>query len=166
LEAEGKLVTGKAILDPACHLVKVKQLAYQNKAFMKNSDAILALTCGDGVQVIKDGFPDKMVLPALDTLFLGEFERGGYFSQKCVLCGDCIIDKTDAVCPITMCAKGLLNGPCGGSKNRKCEVDRSTDCAWILIYERLKASRRIEDMESITGPRDYSLQLKPQKVII
>ncbi|MDD5504973.1 MAG: methylenetetrahydrofolate reductase C-terminal domain-containing protein [Candidatus Omnitrophica bacterium] len=166
LEAEGKVATGKAILDPACHLVKVKQFAYQNKDAIKGADAILALTCGDGVQAIKDGIMGKTVLPALDTLFLGEFERGGHFSQKCVLCGECIIDKTDAICPITMCAKGLLNGPCGGSKNKKCEVDREKDCAWILIYERLKVLRKLENMEKIACPRDYSLQSRPQKVIV
>ena len=83
------------------------------------ADAILALTCGDGAQSIKDANTDKEVIPALDTLFLGEVERGGHFSQKCLLCGECIIDMTDTLCPLTLCAKGLLNGPCGGSKNKK-----------------------------------------------
>jgi ferredoxin len=166
LKEKGKIVTGKAILDPACHMVKVKQFFYQNKDVINKTDAILALTCGDGVQAIKDGNYKKKVLPALDTLFLGEVERGGHFSQKCILCGDCIIDGTDAICPLTICAKGLMNGPCGGSKNKKCEVDKDRDCGWILIYERLKESKQLRNMKKIIKPMDHSKNLKPQKVII
>jgi len=166
LQGKGKTITGKAVLDPACHLVKVKQSFYQNKDILKSTDAILALTCGDGVQSIKDGDYKKDVLPALDTLFLGEVQRGGHFSQKCILCGDCIIDQTDGICPITICTKGLLNGPCGGSKNKKCEVDKDRDCGWILIYERLKEAKKLKNMKKITRPQDHSKNLKPQKVIL
>ncbi|TRZ51368.1 MAG: 5,10-methylenetetrahydrofolate reductase [Dehalococcoidia bacterium] len=166
LQEKGKIITGKTVLDPACHLVKVKQFFYQNKNILNKTDAILALTCGDGVQSIKDGDYKKNVLPALDTLFLGEVERGGHFSQKCVLCGDCIIDRTDGICPITICTKGLLNGPCGGSKNKKCEVDKDRDCGWILIYERLKESKKLKNMKKIAKPQDHSKNLKPRKVIL
>jgi ferredoxin len=166
LKENGRIVTGKAILDPACHLVKVKQLFYQERDVFNNTDVILSLTCGDGVQTIKDGDLKKKVVPALDTLFLGEFERGGRFSQKCILCGECIIEKTDALCPLTLCTKGLLNGPCGGSKNKKCEVDKERDCGWILIYERLKERKELKNMKRIVSPIDHSKNLKPQKAII
>jgi ferredoxin len=166
LKEKGRIITGRAVLDPACHLIKVKQLFYQNRHILNKTDAILALTCGDGVQSIKDGDLKKRVVPALDTLFLGEVERGGHFSQKCVLCGECIIDRTDAICPLTVCAKGLLNGPCGGSKNKKCEVDKDRDCGWILIYERLKESKGLKNMKKIVNPVDHSKNLKPQKVTI
>lgn len=166
LQEKGKIVTGKIVLDPACHLVKVKQFFYQNKNILNKTDAILALTCGDGVQSIKDGDHKKNVLPALNTLFLGEVERGGHFSQKCVLCGECIIDRTDGICPITICTKGLLNGPCGGSKNKKCEVDKDRDCGWILIYESLKESKKLKNMKRIAKPQDHSKNRKPQKVIL
>lgn len=166
LKEKGKTITGKAVLDPACHLVKVKQFFYQNRDTVSRTDAILALTCGNGVQSIKDGDCKKIVIPSLDTLFLGEVQRGGHFSQKCVFCGECIIDKTDAVCPLTVCAKGLLNGPCGGSKNKKCEVDKDRDCGWMLIYERLKESKSLKNMKKIAKPLDHSKNIKPQKLII
>lgn len=166
LNEAGLEVMGKAILDPACHLVKVKQLFHKNKKVFERTDAILVLACGDGAQVIKDGTKVKRVVPALETLFLGEVERGGYFTQKCILCGECIIDKTATICPLTVCTKGLLNGPCGGSKNEKCEVDNKRDCGWILIYKQLKESGDLDNMRHIYKPQDYSKQLKPQKVIL
>ncbi len=163
---EGFKITGSAILDPACHLVKVKQLFQKNKEVFKQADAVLVLVCGNGAQVIKDGTKAKKVVPALDTLFLGEIERAGHFSQKCVLCGECVIDRTGTICPLTVCTKGLLNGPCGGSKNGKCEVDKERDCGWILIYKSLKDSGELDNMRKIYKPRDYSKQLKPQKIIL
>jgi ferredoxin len=166
LTKEEKVVTGKAILDPCCHLVKVKQFYQQNKSAIEESDAILAMTCGDGVQSILDGTKGKRIFPALDSLFLGEVERGGHFSQKCILCGECVIDKTGGICPVTICSKGLLNGPCGGSKNEKCEVDKERDCGWIMIYKRLKDLGELDRMKTISGPKDYSQQLKPQRHIL
>jgi ferredoxin len=166
LKRSGKKVTGKIILDPACHLVKVKQAFVKNKKDILASDAVLSMACGDGAQVIMDGFKGKEVFPALDTLFLGEIERGGHFTQKCVLCGECIIDSTGGLCPLTVCTKGLLNGPCGGSKNEKCEVDKDRDCGWILIYKRLKETGNLKNMKRFIKPQDHSKQIKPQKVII
>jgi ferredoxin len=166
LEANGKVVTGTIVLDPACHLVKVKQFLYNNKDAITDTEAILALTCGNGAQTIKDGAPLKKVFPALDTMFLGEVQRGGHFSQKCILCGECIIDRTAGICPLTICTKGLLNGPCGGSKNQKCEIDKDRDCGWILIYNKLKESKSLANMKKINKPQDYSKQLKPQRVVL
>jgi ferredoxin len=164
LEAKGKTVTGKAVLDPACHLVKAKQFFYQNKAIIDRTDAILVMACGDGTQTVKDVAKVKNVFPALDTLFLGEVERGGSFSQKCILCGECIIDRTAGICPLTVCTKGLLNGPCGGSKMQKCEIDKNRDCGWIIIYKKLKESKSLSKMKVIHKPQDYSKQVKPQRV--
>jgi ferredoxin len=166
LKKEGKKVSGKATIDPACHLIKVKQFAYKNKKALSDSDAILSMTCGDGVQSIMDGTKGKKVFPALDTLFLGKLERGGHFVQKCILCGECILDKTAGICPVTVCSKGLLNSPCGGSKNGKCEIDRERDCGWALIYNRLKDTGELEKMKVFVEPLDHSKQIKPQKVIL
>ena len=165
LRKKGKIITGTAILDPACHLVKVKQFFQKNKKALLKSDALLVMACGDGTQVIIDGTKGMRAYTGLDTLFLGEIERGGHFSQKCVLCGECILDRTEGVCPITICAKGLLNGPCGGSKNGKCEIDKDRDCGWILIYNRLKANGNLDKMKKIIEPQDYSKQIKPQKIV-
>lgn len=166
LKKEGKRILGKAILDPACHLVKVKQFFQKNKKAVLESDLIVSMACGDGTQSLMDGTKGGKVVPALETLFLGELERGGHFIQKCILCGDCVLDKTGGICPITICTKGLLNGPCGGSKNEKCEVDRERDCGWILIYKRLRDIGELGKMKSITGPKDHSKELKPQKVVL
>jgi len=166
LRKKGKIITGTAILDPACHLVKVKQFFYKNKKILSKSDALLVMACGNGTQVIIDGTKGMRAYTGLDTLFLGEIERGGHFSQKCVLCGECILDKTEGICPITICTKGLLNGPCGGSKNGKCEIDKDRDCGWILIYNRLKANGNLDKMKKIIEPQDYSKQIKPQKIVI
>jgi hypothetical protein len=103
-------------------------------------EAILSLGCGVGVQTLADIFDDKPVLPGLDTMFMGmEDKSQGKLFERCKACGDCILAETGSICPITRCAKGLLNGPCGGTVNSKCEVYGYTrDCAWILIWTRLK----------------------------
>jgi hypothetical protein len=103
-------------------------------------EAILSLGCGVGVQTLADIYDDKPVLPGLDTMFMGmEDKSQGKLFERCKACGDCILDETGGICPITRCAKGLLNGPCGGTVNSKCEVYGYTrDCAWILIWMRLK----------------------------
>jgi len=166
LKKEGKKITGKAVLDPVCHLTKVKQFFHRNKDAITASDAMLSMACGDGAQSLMDGTKGGKVFPALDTLFLGEVERGGHFLQKCILCGDCVLDKTGSICPVTICTKGLLNGPCGGSKKEKCEVDRERDCGWILIYKRLKDIGEIDKMKRFIKPKDHSREIKPQKLVV
>jgi len=103
-------------------------------------EAILSLGCGVGVQTLADIYDDKSVFPGLDTMFMGMENRSqGKLFERCKACGDCILAETGGICPITRCAKGLLNGPCGGQVNGKCEVYGYTrDCAWILIWTRLK----------------------------
>jgi len=159
-------VSGKAVIDPACHLVKVKQLFVKNKDAILKSDAVIAMTCGDGAQTLADGSKGKPVVSGLDSLFLGEVERGGHFVQKCVLCGECVINETGGICPITICTKGLLNGPCGGSKKERCEIDKDRECGWLLIYKRLKDSGQIDKMRKIAKPQDHSKNTRPQKVIL
>lgn len=166
LEKKGKAVTGRAIIDPCCHLVKVKQFFQKNKEAIADSDAILVMACGDGAQSVMDGTRQKRVYPALDALFLGEVERGGVFTQKCIICSECVIGQTGGICPLTICSKGLLNGPCGGPKDQKCEVDRERDCGWLLIYNRLKDLGELNKMRSIKGPKDNSKTVRPQRMII
>lgn len=121
------------------------------------SDAILSLACGVGVQMLSDFYPGKIVLPALNTLFMGSNEEAGYWMERCLGCGDCMLDQTAGICPKTRCSKGLMNGPCGGSQDGKCEVDlEGLDCGWNLIYHRLKELNRINSMMEIMPPRDWS----------
>ena len=124
---------------------------------VKEADAILSLGCGVGVQAISERFPEIAVLPGLDTLFMGMPQEEGVWVERCSGCGNCLLDKTGGICPVTRCAKGLLNGACGGSKNGKCELNPEKDCAWILIYERLKKQGKLELIKEFRPPRDYQL---------
>jgi len=128
------------------------------KPQLDDVDAVLSLACGAGVQTIAELFPDLPVLPAQNTHFIGMEEReAGTLEARCDACGECLLALTAGICPVTRCAKGLLNGPCGGSKNGKCEVDAEKDCAWILIYERLKQQGKLDLLKEIRPPRDYQL---------
>jgi len=66
---------------------------------------------------------------------------------------------------VTICAKGLVNGPCGGTDDGKCEVSREKDCAWTLIYRRLEALGRLDDMRRILPPKSYQIQTHPRKMV-
>ncbi|MGB9628642.1 MAG: methylenetetrahydrofolate reductase C-terminal domain-containing protein, partial [Thermodesulfobacteriota bacterium] len=110
----------------------------QVRPFVGDYEAILSMACGAGVQYVAERYRSKPVFPAVNTSFLGVALEQGVWAERCQGCGTCILDKTGGICPIARCAKSLLNGPCGGSTNGKCEVDRETDCAWQLIIDRLK----------------------------
>ncbi len=122
----------------------------------KEVDAVLSLGCGVGVQAISERLPELLVLPGLDTEFMGMPQEEGVWIERCSGCGSCILDRTGGICPITRCAKSLLNGPCGGSVEGKCEVDPDTPCAWQLIYERLGALGQLDKLEEIEPPKDWS----------
>ena len=133
------------------------------KPQMDGVKAVLSLACGAGVQTVAELFPELPVFPAQNTHFIGVEDReGGILEERCVGCGDCLLVQTGGICPVTRCAKGLLNGACGGSKNGKCELNPEKDCAWILIYERLKKQGKLELLKEFRPPRDY--QLKGWKV--
>ena len=102
------------------------------------AEAIVGMACGDGVQTVADNI-QLPIYPANDTMFLGQVERVGMFHEYCRMCGDCVLGQTGGICPITKCAKSLVNGPCGSAKNGKCEVNPENDCAWIQIYNRMVA---------------------------
>jgi len=121
------------------------------------SGAVLSLACGAGVQMLAETFPDKIVLPGLNTLFMGSNEGSGYWLERCIGCGDCMLDLTGGICPKTRCSKGLMNGPCGGSQDGKCEVDpENLDCAWNLIYNKLKRVGLLDRLMENRPPRDWS----------
>lgn len=120
------------------------------------SDAVLSLACGAGVQLVAERFPDKVVLPGCNTTFLGVTEELGVWSERCAGCGDCILHKTAGLCPIARCSKQLLNGPCGGSMNGKCEISKDVDCVWQLIIDRLGKLDRLEVLEEIFPVKNWS----------
>jgi ferredoxin len=118
-------------------------------------DAILSLGCGIGVQTLAERFPDKRVLPALNTTFLGLPVEQGVWEERCQACGDCILDLTGGICPIARCSKQLLNGPCGGSQRGECEVNKDTPCAWQLIWERMAALGMLDRLMQVQPPKDW-----------
>ncbi|MDQ1372162.1 MAG: hypothetical protein QG582_1077 [Candidatus Thermoplasmatota archaeon] len=123
---------------------------------IEDSDLVLSMACSLGAQTIGDMYPKKLVFPALNTGIFGVPEEQGVWSEKCVGCGNCIIHTTGGICPIARCAKSMLNGPCGGSANGKCEVNLEVDCAWYAIHERLKVQNRMQLIEQVSPPKDWS----------
>jgi len=119
------------------------------------NDAILSLACGAGVQDIARRFPNVPVLPGLNTTFIGVMEKPGLFTEECTGCGDCVLATFGGICPVTRCAKKLLNGPCGGSKEGRCEVNPDTSCAWQLIIDRLQALGQLDNLKTYIPPKNW-----------
>jgi hypothetical protein len=165
LEKQGKTVTGWIVLDPSCHKLQVRSTLKKQKAALGEADAVLCMACGDGTQTVAN-FAKVPVYPANDTLFIGEVERIGHYSEACRACGECELGWTAGICPITRCAKSLLNGPCGGAKDGKCEINPENDCAWILIYKRLKELGMLDELLEIKEPKDYSKSANPKKLVV
>jgi ferredoxin len=128
-------------------------------------DAILSLGCGIGVQAIAERFPDMPVLPGVNTSFMGMAKELGVWDERCAACGDCRLEETAGICPITRCTKGILNGPCAGTKNGKCEVSKEMDCAWVLIYKRLERLQQLEKMRRYYPPRNFRAIPRPKRIV-
>ncbi|MBC7262978.1 MAG: methylenetetrahydrofolate reductase C-terminal domain-containing protein [Chloroflexi bacterium] len=128
-------------------------------------DAVLSLGCGIGVQAIAERFPDTPVLPGVNTSFMGMTSEWGIWDERCAACGDCRLDETAGICPITRCTKGILNGPCAGTKNGKCEANREIDCAWVLIYRRLERLGQLEKMRRYYPPRNFRTIPRPRRIV-
>ncbi len=120
------------------------------------ADVVVSLACGCGVQHMVSVFPEKVVYPGLNTTFMGVTEELGIWAERCLGCGDCVLELTGGVCPITRCSKSLLNGPCGGSADGKCEVDKSIPCGWQLIHDRLEAIGQLHRLDEVLPPKDWS----------
>ncbi len=119
---------------------------------MEGVDAVLSLGCGAGVQLIAEQFINIPIYPALNTKFVGTSHDRRVFIERCRSCGECRLGSTAGICPITRCAKGLQNGPCGGSENGMCETGNGRECAWCLIIERMKAQGRLHELEAFCEP--------------
>ncbi|MEW5707186.1 MAG: methylenetetrahydrofolate reductase C-terminal domain-containing protein [Actinomycetota bacterium] len=121
-----------------------------------NYQAIVSLACGAGIQGIARKFPEMPVLPGVNTKFIGFNEEFGYYTEQCKACGDCILHLTGGICPIARCAKGLLNGPCGGTNDGKCEIGSDKDCAWTLIYNQLERQGNLKQFKEIIAAKDFA----------
>ena len=167
LENQGKTVLGHCIPDAPCMAPQIKAELAKNIKFLREAEAVLVLACGLGAQSVKDN--DRLglvVLPACNTLFGAVMDSQGNFYEKCSLCGECVLDVTAGICPITLCAKGLLNGPCGGMDKGKCEVDKDKDCAWVLIYQELEKRKKIATLKEVQPAKDFKKALKPHKLLV
>ncbi|MGQ9693286.1 MAG: methylenetetrahydrofolate reductase C-terminal domain-containing protein [Thermodesulfobacteriota bacterium] len=164
LQERLKVVTGFLIIPVACDNLTEEAL-HQNLPAIKEAQGLLIMTCAFGVQTISR-YLDLPVIPALDTLFIGKEIGPGLFQEICRQCGECILGETGGICPVTSCHKGLVNGPCGGTNNGKCEIDRNKDCAWTLIYERLQKQGRLSAMRKFQPPKNYQVEPQPGRILI
>jgi len=131
-------------------------------------DVVLSMACGVGVQTLAEQFPDAIVYPALNTTFMGRPEERGIWSERCLGCGNCVLDKFGGVCPITRCSKNLLNGPCGGSANvRGAVATENIPCAWQLVYDRLERIGQLGRLMEVEPPKDWSTSRHggPRKIV-
>ena len=161
LSAKGKMVTGQTVVPVACDNLTRDFLSDYGEQ-INQANALLIMTCAFGVQTIARQLK-KMVVPALDTLFIGKETAVGLFDEICTQCGTCIIGETGGICPVTNCHKGLVNGPCGGTNHGKCEIDINKDCVWTLIYHRLQELGRLDSMRKYQKPRNHQGEPKPGK---
>jgi ferredoxin len=159
LEAAGKKVTGWMVMPTACDELTGEALRQEYDTIQK-ADCILALTCSTGVQTLVFHLKElKPVYPGLNTLFLGLEDRPGHFTELCLYCGNCVLGRTAAICPLVRCAKSLLNGPCGGSSGGKCEISKDVPCAWQMIHDRLAALGRLDELDDIVPVKDWSISV-------
>jgi ferredoxin len=134
---------------------------------IEDYDAVISLACGVGVQFMAEKYLRTPIFPGVNTCFMGVTEERGVWAERCQACGQCILGQTAGICPISRCAKRLLNGPCGGSTNGKCEINKEIDCAWQLIIDRLKELGRLDDYDVLVPIKDWSTERAggPRKVI-
>jgi ferredoxin len=161
-ELEGKNIKiGEATIERQCD----REFFDSIKDRASEYEAILSMACGAGVQYCAEVLEPKRSIPALNTRFIGVTEAEGNWAERCRACGNCVLADYGGICPMTICAKSLVNGPCGGSKNGKCEAGQDKDCAWVLIYNRLKKQNRLDDLNKVVTFKDYSKQTHPGRFI-
>jgi len=121
-------------------------------------DALLSMACGVGIQFLAERYPNIPTFPAVDTSGLAVNQAVGWYEERCRSCSQCVLGHTGGICPITLCAKGLLNGPCGGTNKGNCEISNDQPCAWYRIYHRLKGQDRLDAIKNINVTRGWKDQ--------
>lgn len=167
LEQAGKIVTGWVVPNAPCVSAQIKTAFAKNRQAVVNADAILVFACGSGIQSAKENDRlGKLVYPACDTLFGAVVDDAGNMKEFCSACGECVLELTGGICPITRCPKNLLNGPCGGMNKGKCEVNPEQECVWVLIYKELEKRKQLHLYKTIKPAKDYSKSIKPRSLSI
>lgn len=152
--------TGACTVERQCDMEFLAELDDQVGEY----DALISMACGAGIQFLAERFPKIPVFPAVDTAFIGVNRDVGWYEEKCRACGTCVLAITAGICPVTMCAKSLFNGPCGGTNKGSCEINTEQPCAWQAIHERLAGQNRLENILAICEPNDWRNQT-PRKVV-
>ena len=165
LEDTNIKITGFTVLEPACNLNNDKRILRKYKDKINNAEKIIVFACGNGTQTVSEIIKEKEVIPGCDTLFLGEVIRQKQFEKRCTLCGECITDLFNTLCPISRCPKSMLNGPCGGSLNGKCEVSSEIECIWIKIINQLKEKDKLDKLKKIIEPKDWSKSITMERIL-
>ncbi|WP_297211366.1 MULTISPECIES: methylenetetrahydrofolate reductase C-terminal domain-containing protein [Thermodesulfovibrio] len=162
LHKEGKSVTGWFIAKTGCQILGTKKEISAYRELIEEAECIMVLSCGAGTQTLVEFFEGKPVIPVNDTLFIGNMRRFRDFEERCRACGECFLAIT-GVCVVTLCPKSMLNGPCGGYKDGKCEVNKERKCAWIIAFSILERKNLVEKFyESLLGPKDWSKANSPR----
>ena len=147
----GQIKIEELTIERQCEDEFIKEAA----AAIARNDVVLSLACGCGVQMVGSRYTKSPVLPGVNTTFMGILEKQGLFTEKCLGCGNCVLDVFAGICPVSRCSKKLLNGPCGGSHGGKCEVNPDTDCAWQLIIDRSIAFGQLDKLSEYQPPKDW-----------
>ena len=171
LAKRGVEVVGHTVPDPMgmslCKLSNTKKHLKENYAAeMARADSYLVLSCGQGIHTVIDATEGGNVHPGCDTIFGGETVTDNDIAEFCSLCGQCVVEFTGGLCPLTLCSKQLLNGPCGGAEDGKCEVDAERDCGWVLIYERLKQLGRVDSLDAYQEPKNHARWSRPRSITV
>ena len=148
--------TGSVTTEYICNPDNLKVQLNKHAATLEEADVIAVFSCGVGVQTVADMFPMKKVVACCDTYALPGFQGVTPLEYNCKQCGECYLNLTGGICPLTACSKSLVNGQCGGAKNGKCEVDPNMECGWERIYQRLKAIGRLDVLKCPVQIRNYA----------
>jgi len=158
VEKAGKKAAGTCVVDFLCNKVLVANRLGRQLEEIEKADSVIVLSCGIGVQSVAK-VVSRPVHPSANTVFLGGIQGLWPSDERCAACGDCQLDYTGGICPITFCAKSMLNGPCGGTKDGKCEVAPEKECGWQMIYEKLEKIGKLDNLKKINKPRNHSLMV-------
>ena len=149
-------VTGIITTDYICNPENLKLRLEKHAAAIAEAEAVLVFSCGVGVQTVSDYLEDKKVFACCDTYALPGFQGVTPLEHDCRQCGECFLNITGGICPITACSKSLVNGQCGGAKNGKCEVDPNMECGWERIHRRLQQVGRLDALKCPVQIRNYA----------
>ena len=163
MAGRGEVVIDECTIERQCEEAFVDLIASRVVEY----DAVCSFGCGAGVQFLAERFPKTPVYPGVNTQFIGVLQSQGVWTEKCAGCGSCRLGEFAGICPITRCAKRQLNGPCGGSRDGRCELSPDLECAWQLIYDRSRALGTLGRLEAFAAPQDWSTALEggPRRVI-